>query len=195
MKISGTHWLALLVLLAGCATRPDPKIYLLGTPAEPAAGVRNDIGRKVIELKRVLIPDHLDSTDILLRTGANELKASETGIWGERLSVGITQALAGALARRFPSALVVARPPATPPTLQILVDVTALQADAGGDCVLSANWTVLRPRDNAGTQQTVASAQGSFRTRADAPGDAALVAAITGAINQLADQIAAGLRL
>jgi uncharacterized lipoprotein YmbA len=150
--------LLLLALLAGCAARPEPHIYILGTAAELAAGVRDDTARKVIELKPVLIPDHLDTTDILMRSGTNELKASETGIWGERLSVGVTQALAGALARRIPSALVVARTPPARPALQVLVDVTALQSRTGGACVLTAHWTILRPSDDAGTSQTLASA-------------------------------------
>jgi uncharacterized lipoprotein YmbA len=186
--------LLLLALLAGCAARPEPHIYILGTAAELAAGVRDDTARKVIELKPVLIPDHLDTTDILIRSGTNELKASETGIWGERLSVGVTQALAGALARRIPSALVVARTPPARPALQVLVDVTALQSRTGGACVLTAHWTILRPSDDAGTSQTLASAQGNFTTHGDGPSDGAVVAAITSAIDQLADQIARGVR-
>lgn len=165
----------------------------LGSVAEPTPGVRDDTGRKVIEVRPVLVPDHLDTTDILLRTGGNELKPSETGVWGERLSIGITQALAGALAQRLPSARVVARPPLATPALQILVDVTALQARAGGDCALTAYWTIVRPR-TAGTPQIVDSAEGSFVTHADGTGDAAIVAAINAAIDQLADRIAAGAR-
>jgi uncharacterized lipoprotein YmbA len=182
--------LLLAALLAGCAALPERHIYVLGATTEPAPGVRDDTGRPVIEVKPVLVPDHLDITDILLRTGSNELRPSDTGVWGERLSVGITQALAGALARRIPSALVVSRPPAVRPSLQILVDITALEARAGGDCVLTANWTILRRRTDGGAPQTVATAHGSFVTHADGPGDAAVVAAITGTIDQLASQIA-----
>ena len=39
----------------------------------------------VVELKPVSLPDYLNSTDILLRDGQNELTASPTGRWGERL--------------------------------------------------------------------------------------------------------------
>jgi uncharacterized lipoprotein YmbA len=183
-----THAL-LLGLLAGCASRPPQNVFVLGATTAVAPGVRDDTGRRVIEVKPVLIPDHLDTTDILLRTGSNELTASPTGIWGERLSIGITQALTSALARRVPSASVVDNPPATRPALQVLVDITALEVRPGGDCVLTARWTILRSRSDAGLRQATASAQGSFVTHAEA-GDAGVVAAINAAIDQLADQVA-----
>ena len=191
--------LLLLGLLAGCAARPEPHIYILGNATEilgsatkRGAGVRDDTGRKVIEVRPVLIPDYLDTRDIMLRTGSNELKASETGIWGERLSIGLTQALAGALARRVPSALVVASRPTVGPGVQILVDVTALEARPGGDCVLTAHWTI-RSGNKSAALGNLTSAQGSFVTHADGTGDAAIVAAITRAVDELADQIAARL--
>lgn len=184
--------LLLILLLAGCATRPDQQIYVLGAAGEPAAGVRDDTGRPVIEVRRVLVPDYLDSTDITLRTGTNELQPSRTGVWGERLSVGITQALAGALARRVPSAVVVARPPVNRPAVQVLVDVSGLRATAGGDAVLTAHWTVLR-FNGAVAPRTMANAQGSFVAQGEGSGDAAVVTAIGNVIDQLADRIAAGL--
>ncbi len=182
--------LLLMLLLAACATRPDQQIYVLGAPVVPAAGVRDDTGRRVIEVKRVLVPDYLDSTDILLRTGANELTPSRTGVWGERLSIGITQALAGALARRVPSAVVVARPPVARPAVQVLVDVSDLRATAAGEAVLTAHWTVLRLSGAAAAPRTDTSAQGSFVAHWEGSGDAAVVAAIGSVIDQLADRIA-----
>ncbi len=190
MKPSG-H-LLLVTLLAGCATAPTPHIYVLGTFTESLSGVRDDSGRRVIEVRPVLVPDHLDTTDILLRAGTNELVASKTGVWGERLSVGVTQALAGDLSRRLPSALVVYRPPVARPAVQVLVDISALQAREDGDCVLTAHWTIQRPRD--GAPQTLASAQGSFSARSAGSGDGAVVAAITSTVEQLADQIAARIK-
>ena len=185
-------WL-LAIILASCGSWPNQQVYVLGSPGEPAAGVRDDAGRRVIEVKRVLVPDYLDSTDITLRTGTNELKASQTGVWGERLSIGITQALAGALTRRVPSAVVVARPPVIRPAVQVLVDVTGLQSTTGGEAVLTGRWTILRLRDGS-APQTVATAQGSFVAQGAGTGDGAVVAAITDVIDQLADRIAISLR-
>jgi len=185
--------LLLILLLAGCATRPDQQIYVLGGPADSTAGVRDNTGRQVIEIKPVLIPDYLDNTDLMLRSGTHELKPSQTGMWGERLSVGFTQALTGALAKRVSTAAVLSRPPAGRPDIQILVDVTGLQAGAGGDTVLTAHWNVLRLSGSA-APRSVASAQGNFIASGDGFGDKATVAAISKTIDQLADRIAIDLR-
>ena len=183
----------LALIVASCGTRPSQQVYVLGTPGEPAAGVRDDTGRRVIEVKRVLVPDYLDNTDITLRTGASEVTPSQTGAWGERLSTGFTQALAGALAKRVPAAVVVARPPVVRPAVQVLMEVTGMQAGADGEATLSGRWTILRLRDGS-APQTIASAQGNFVAHGAGSGDAAVVAAINDLIDQIADRLALSLR-
>jgi uncharacterized lipoprotein YmbA len=128
-----------------------------------------------------------------VRDGTNQINASSTGVWGERLSVGITQALAGALAKRVPSAVVVAHPPVNRPALQVLADISTLEVRPGADCVLTAHWTIVRFSSDGMTRQTAGSAQGSFVAPLEGTGDQAAVSAITAVLDQLADQIAGGL--
>ena len=180
------RWL-LLMLLSGCASAPATHVYVLSPAVDPAAGVASETGRAVLELRPVRIPDYLDTTDILLRTGSHEIAASRTGMWGERLSIGITGALAGALAQRLPSARIVTGAPPTTAAGRILVDVTALQIRDGVDALLAAHWTVRR-----GSAEAV-SGQGSF-VAAAAAGDAGAVAAISRLVDELADAVAATAR-
>ena len=189
--------LAGLIVLTGCASTPLPRTYVLSTPADPVAGVHNEAGRLVVELPTVALPDYLDSTDILLRDGRNELKASPTGRWGERLSVGITHALEVALARRLPGVLVTRTSMPGQQSLRLMVDVEAFDVQPYGQCVLTARWMI--PGDD---QQAAAIAErGTFVTKATAaPGttgplpDAAIVSAMAAAVDQLADRIAGSLR-
>ena len=81
----------------------------------------------VLQLRRVLVPDYLDTTDILLRVGQHELQASHTGRWGERLSVGITHALRADLADRLPKDTVLLGPSADRSARQILVTVDSIR--------------------------------------------------------------------
>ena len=97
--------LALLTILMGCASGPQAVTYVLSAPADPVAGVSGEIGRPVVELRNVTLPDYLDTSDIFVRDGRNELKSSQTGRWGERLSVGVTRALIVDLAKRMPDVL------------------------------------------------------------------------------------------
>ena len=129
------------VLLAGCSSLPIQRTYVLGDPPSPTSGVRAEAGIPVIELKTVSIPDYLDSTDILRRAGPNEVVPSPTGRWGERLSLGLTDALASALSKRLPKRVITTMPTAEP-TRRIFVDVERADIEADGRCLLAARWRV-----------------------------------------------------
>jgi uncharacterized lipoprotein YmbA len=185
--------LAALLLLAGCASGPPPATYVLSAPAEPVAGVLREDDRPVVDLPTVPVPDYLDTSDIFVRDGRNELKSSQTGRWGERLSVGMTHALIVALARRLPNVLVTHSPLSGQPARDVLVDVEAFDTRPDGRCVLTARWTILRE-----DRRTIGSTErGTFVTMA--PGtagsltDAAIVSAMAAAVEQLADHLAISL--
>ena len=93
--------------LAGCGSGPPPRVYVLGAAVNPIPGVTSEAGLPVVELKPVSLPDYLDTTDIQLRDGQNELKSSATGRWGERLSVGIAAALREDLTKQVPGIVVI----------------------------------------------------------------------------------------
>jgi uncharacterized protein len=141
-----------------------------------------------MQLQRVLIPDYLDTTDILLRVGAHELHESTTGRFGERLSLGITHALRSDLASQLPQYTLVLAQPADRPTRQIVVNVDAFDVWPTGRCVLVADWSVL----GADRKTLLAADRGTFSTTAAGvnPGDGAIVAAMADAVRQLADRIA-----
>ncbi len=181
--------LALLILVAGCAGPPAPKIYLLGDPPNPAPGVSKLSGRLVMQLLPVTVPDYLDTHDILVRNEQNEVKASPTGRWAERLSVGLTRALAAALSARLPGADIVADQPIVPPAQQILVDVEAFEIKSDGQCLLTARWAIAK----AGLH-VLHSGRGTFVEQAANNGDAAFASAMTRSIDHLADQVAASTR-
>ena len=189
--------IAALTWLAGCAASPLPRIYVLGTPAATAAGIVNEAGRPVIELPTVALPDYLDSTDILVRNGQNELTPSTTGRWGERLSLGITHALESSLGRRLPGVLVTHTSAPGQPAVSLLVNVDGFDVYPNGQCVLTARWMI--PGDD--DQPATISQQGTFVTRATGPtgpsgmlSDASIVSAMTAAVDELADRISISMR-
>ena len=176
--------LAGLLILMGCQSGPPPRTYVLGAPVASVAGLSNETGRPVLDLRRVSLPDYLDTSDIQVRDGRNQLTPSATGRWGERLSVGITHALGEGLARRLPGVVVSWNGGASGQRLQ--VDVEAFDVSASGGCVLTARWTVRR--DGQSTAGTVF--RGTFVAQAANMADAAVVAAMGDAIEQLAAGIA-----
>ena len=180
--------LAISLGVAACGTGgPPPTIYVLGTPAPAIASTEPLTGRPVIEVKRVLVPDYLDVSDIMIRRSANVLAPSPRGRWGERLSVGVTRALAFDLARQLPD-LVVTTTPVGTPALQVLVEIEDFTPRPDGTVVLLARWRVL---DDT-TQRTLAGECVSLTDQAAGSGDAAIAAAMTRELDKLAGHVAAG---
>ncbi len=173
------------LLLSGCGSFPLPRVYVLGAPSQSAPGVTDETGLTHIELKTVTVPDYLDTTEIMRRAASNELVVSPTGQWGERVSAGITHALAIDLARRLPNSVIEIRGASESPR-RLIVDVERFEIGEDGRCVLAARWRVT-PSIDKGDQE---SRRGTFIEEAGSNTDAAAAVAMTSAIDQLARQIA-----
>lgn len=176
----------LVLTLGGCAA-PALRSYVLATtpPATTAAPVEA-LPTQVIELRPVLLPDHLDTTAILRRVGPSELVASRNGRWGDRLSVAIRLALAADLQAALPRTVVVTRSPLGPAFRRVSLTVTAFDLDASGTLALDAEWAIER------VPPPVLLSQRRVRLVATGVpgGDAAEVAAMSGLLQQLAAAIA-----
>jgi uncharacterized lipoprotein YmbA len=189
MRLRPLALVAWISVATGCLSHHEYRhIYTL----DGAVDVRTQAGavteRPVMQLQRVLIPDYLDTPDILLRVGAHEIHESATGRFGERLSLGITHALRSDLASGLPLYTIVLAQSAERPARQILVNVYAFDVWPTGRCVLVADWTIL----DADRKALLSADRGTFTTAAAGvnPGEGAIVTAMTDAVRQLADRIA-----
>jgi uncharacterized lipoprotein YmbA len=189
MRLRSLALAALMSMAAGCLShREDRHIYSLDGAVDGPAPAGAVAEHRVMQLQRVLIPDYLDTTDILLRVGAHEIHESATGRFGERLSLGVTHALRSDLASRLPLYTIVLAQPADRPARQILVNVDAFDVWPTGRCVLVADWTIL----DADRKALLAADRGTFTVTAAGvhPGDGAIVTAMADAVRQLAERIA-----
>ncbi len=178
-------------LLPGCRTAgPPPTEYVLGPMPEPTGSAVPEGGLPLIEVERVRVPGYLDRTAILERRG-NLLVPSSTGRWGERLSVGFTRALSTSLSRQLPGMLVDAAPPIGRPARQLLVDVVAFESRADRDVILVARWTVA----DGDSRQILTSQQTSLVEPIVGGGDAAVVKAMSRAVEDFAHQVAVRIKL
>jgi uncharacterized lipoprotein YmbA len=165
---------------------PPPVEYVLGPTPAATAATSPITDRPVIELAMVRIPDYLDSTELLVRDG-NQLIASKSGRWGERLSVGVTRALAAFLAARLPNIVVTTTPPLKPSARQLLVDVSAFEARSDHQVVLVARWTMA---DGSG-HKALRSTQAVVVEPVNSVADTDVVTGMSQALDDLAGQIAA----
>jgi len=174
-------------MLAGCTSNPDQSVYIMSAPAGMKSGPQTAPGSLTIKLRPVILPDYLDTTDLVTRTGPYGIEASRTGRWGERLSKGMTRTLAADLSQRLQT-YVVADGPTETPSVQIAVTVSAFDV-TGAASVLTASWTVIWP----GEGRKQASSHGTFTTSLAqrGGGDVADVAGMAETVAELADGIAA----
>jgi len=181
--------MAVVSLLAGCTSNPEQSVYVMPTPTGMSAGSRVAPGIMVLKLRPVILPDYLDTTDLVTRTGLHGIEVSRTGRWGERLSRGVTRSLAADLSDRLHANLATDGPTETH-AVQIEVTINAFDVTQATS-VLTASWAVIggveggKPIDR----------QGIFTTSiAPSGGDLAVVTAMADTIAQLADGIAATVR-
>jgi len=186
-------WRRLLLLgatlsTAGCLGGPHSQTYVLSAATAVPATAAEDPVTAVLQVEVVALPAYLDSTDILLRRGAHRLESMPLGHWGERLSLGITHALAADLADKLPQYRVVLHRSETPTARLLRVTVDTLDVFPDGHCVLVADWAIAEksrgspPVLGRGTFVTPPLAQAK-------PDVAALVAAISAAVAGLADGV------
>ena len=183
--------LLLVTTLAGCGTsEPVRTSYVMGSDPRPQPVQSSLLGKPVVEVRPALLPDYLDTTDIITRKADGSVVASRTGRWGERLSVGMTQALALSLVARLPDLAGTSTRPENAPWRQVLVDVETFGVGPDGRSVLTAVWSVRAGRGDV----VIAKQRTTLVEPVSAPDDAALVAAMSREADSLAALIAISVR-
>jgi uncharacterized protein len=171
-------------MLTSCAS-PNPSLYTLDVPPGP---VRRG-GPRVIELRGIGLAHYLERLQIVRSSENYRLDILPNDWWGEPLDAMVGRTLARALTQRLPGSTVYQENGAisAEPDATVQVNVQRLDQDASGAVRLVAQFAILhRASDTRGVTLQVP-------TRGATTPD--LVAAMSEAIGQLADRIAASLAI
>jgi uncharacterized lipoprotein YmbA len=169
-------------LLTSCAS-PSPALYTLDVPPGP---VRRG-GPRVIELRAIGLARYLERSQIVRSSENYRLDVLPNDWWGEPLDAMIGRTLARALTQRLPGSTVFLENGAisAEPDATVQVNVQRLDQAANGAVWLIAQFAVVRHA--ADTRGVTLQVPTRGATAAD------LVAAMSEAVGQLADRIAAAL--
>lgn len=180
--------LAVVLLLSACsAGPPDRSVYILGGANPAAPTVVSELGVPAVAVMPVRVPDYLDTHELLTLRNGNRLEASRSAKWGERLSVGVTRALAVSLASRLPELAVAMQPP-PPAQWQVYTNIDTFGVGPDGLCILTGRWSVWNR-----TQDRIVAADRFSITSPVRPDDnAQLVAVMSREVDQLTALIAKG---
>lgn len=179
-------FLAGLVPALAAASCSSPQVDLYTLAAVP--GVPARIAARSVELRRIGLAGYLDRPEIVRSAADYRLRLSERERWGEPLGGMIGRVFCEDLLQRLPDTAVYSDTGAITarPDLVLEVDVQRLDTDAEGAVVLLAQIGVRR--DDGSARMAAITLRVSVVPTG--PGTPALVAAMSAALGQLADQVA-----
>jgi len=187
--------LVTLVTLCGCLGRSQPaRFYLLapitGIPSEgTAAGLEKDLR---IGVGPIFLPEYVDRSQIVTRVSPHEMGLAEFHQWSEPLPESVPRILEENLSAVLSTQYVYRYPwlGSTPLDYQVEMNITRFDAELGGDAILAARWTLT-----SGENKQVLLVKRSTITRpTGGTGYEDLVAAESGALEQLSREIAAAIK-
>ncbi|MFO1082186.1 MAG: PqiC family protein [Reyranellaceae bacterium] len=170
-------------LQAGCSS-PDPHYYSIAVRPGPTGGT----GPKVVRLKDIGLASYLDRREIVRSSEGYRLDVMANDWWGESLGSMLGRVLALELGQRLPGSSIYGENGAihADENASVGINIQRLDGDKAGSLVLLAQVAVEfnRPRRSAARSFDIRRPL----PRPDIPG---LVAAISDAVGELADGIAA----
>jgi hypothetical protein len=169
-----------MALLPAACSSPNPVLYTLALV--PGAVHQNT--PHVIELRAIALARYLERSQIVQSSENYRLNVLSNDWWGEPLDAMLSRVLVQELAQRLPDSSVFAESGAisVTPDATVELNLQRLDADASGMVVLTAQVAV--------TGRHTATGNVSVSVRPEAGGTAGLVAAMSTATGQLADQMA-----
>jgi uncharacterized lipoprotein YmbA len=175
--------ICVLALLPGCSS-PNPNLYTIA----PIAGSQHNVSPRVILLQQVALERYLERTQIVRSSENYRLDVMSNDWWGEPLGAMLGRVLVDELQQRLPHSVVLSEVGAVsaPADATITLNVQRLDEDASGALVLQAQAGIGAKGKNVPTVRNF-----QFKVMPSAPGVPGEVAAISVAVGQLADGLAA----
>jgi uncharacterized lipoprotein YmbA len=179
--------LASLAALVGCAS-PNPDLYTITV----VPGTAQPGGPKLVVLHDIGLARYLERSQIVRSSENYRLNVQANDWWGEPLGSMLARVLVEELSQRLPGTSIFAEAGAIAPTADAVLEVNIQRMDAGSDgvLVLATQVAVSQPRgrrnDRTRTVRLTVPIAG--------PDTRSAVAAMSTAVGQLADAIAAMLR-
>jgi uncharacterized lipoprotein YmbA len=185
-NLNGLLWalgLSALGALSACSSLPPPTLLSLPLPSEPAPAATTSVLAKAVPpassassaaaakfliVRRVNVPEYLQTDAVRYRAADNTLAEWPGTAWAERLEVGLTGHLVLQLRQALPPGWSVcdAHCPAWPNGLVLVVDISPLDyVRPAGQLRADVHWRVM---DASGAPKLVSSG-GSALTEAVTP--------------------------
>jgi uncharacterized protein len=179
----GLFAVGIAAMLTACSS-PEPVLYTIS----PVQGATHVGGPKVIVLEQIGLERYLDRSQIVQSSENYRLNVMSNDWWGEPLTAMLSRIVVTELGQRLPQSTVLADNGAisSSPDATVQLNVQQLDEDAAGSVVLRAQAGVQFKGQKVSVLRTF-----RFVITPPAAGVPGEVAAISTALGQLADGLAA----
>lgn len=176
-------------LLAGCASPPAHYYTLEPVPGSVLAG-----GPTSVELRQPGLAGYLDRAGVVRSSAEYQVSIDSLNLWGAPFGEMLTRVLAQDLTQRLPGTVVFAASGtlSATPAARVELDVQRFDVQPGvgyGTVVLQVQYAISHPGGAGGAARAFTAQQPMA-----GHGAAQQAAAMSGALGQLADQLAQALR-
>ena len=183
MRIAPLAAAASRAALAACAS-PNPVLYTIA----PVSGTVQNSGPKVVALQQISIARYLERSEIVRSSENYRLDVMSNDWWGEPLGAMLSRVLVEELGQRLPQSTVIGESGAVTaaPDATVELNLQRLDEDSSGNLLLQAQASVSFKGRGAPLLRNF-----RFAVPPPAPGVPGEVTAISTALGQLADGLAA----
>jgi uncharacterized protein len=170
----------LLPFVAAACASPNPTLYTLA----PVPGQVRGTGARLIELRAIVLARYLERPQIVRSSEDYRLDVLGNDWWGEPLDAMLGRVMVQDLMQRLPNATVFAESGAVSgsPEATVGINILRMDLDRGGRLVLNAQVSV--------TKRSPVTRDVALAVTPSGAGTTSLVAAMSIALGQLADQVA-----
>lgn len=180
---------AIALAIAGCGSSPSAKFYILNTVdrnVSLSAATMNDQS-VAVKVGPISIPDTLDHSQIVTRSGQNTLIMDEFNRWGGDLQSDIQRILGENISILLPTDQVILSSEISRVSadFQVLINIREFDGNLGGNVTLNADWTVT----HKGKEKTVIAKKSVLQENTDGTDYQAYVAAQSRLLAKLSQEI------
>ena len=131
----------LAALIAGCASSPQPRYYMLNPVAAPGEALQADLS---VSVGPISVPAFLDRQQIVTRTGPNRVHIEEYERWASPLKENIGRAIVQDLISLLGTSRVTLFPEtsAAGASYRVVIDIMRFDSELAKAATLDAGWTV-----------------------------------------------------
>lgn len=185
--------ICLAVVLAGCASDPQPKsYYLLAPPMAPTETGGIGDNRPTVVIESVALAEYLRQSGLVLQSGQNQLSISRTHLWAESLDQSVPKVLLGQLQQKSNDYRFYLKfsDYVSQTDYRLRLHIESLQATDLGEVVTKGRYQLISSADTANP----VSVNFYFKQNLKADGYAEAVEQMQVLLGQIADEILGSLK-